>query len=157
MTTQTTVQTRKIIARLLGDNDRVIEQHELLCAPTPTLEDIQSARAFLERRVAILGLGRVKNHQTSATVVTVWVYEQESAEEDVSPSSTQRHETMGRTFGVLAKFPYTDAGIKASNEFMLANPGAAVLQADEACGVVLADKADKGEPVLSQEPCDINA
>ena len=102
MTTQTTVQTRKIIARLLGDNDRVIEQHELLCAPTPTLEDIQSARAFLERRVAILGLGRVKNHQTSATVVTVWVYEQESAEEDVSPSSTQRHETMGRTFAVLA-------------------------------------------------------
>ncbi|MBP6720310.1 MAG: hypothetical protein KA173_15725 [Rhodoferax sp.] len=157
MTTQTTVQTRKIIARLLGDNDRVIEQHELLCAPTPTLEDIQSARAFLERRVAILGLGRVKNHQTSATVVTVWVYEQESAEEDVSPSSTQRHETMGRTFAVLAKFPYTGAGIKASNEFMLATPSAAVLQADEACGVVLADKADKGEPVLSQEPCDINA
>ena len=35
MTTQTTVQTRKIIARLLGDNDRVIEQHELLCALVP--------------------------------------------------------------------------------------------------------------------------
>lgn len=51
----------------------------------------------------------------------------------------------GRVFAVLAEFPNTDAGCKEANDYMLANDGACLLDA-QGPTLILAHRDDKGKP-----------
>lgn len=67
-------------------------------------------------------------------------------EADQGPADGDTHVLFDRRFDVLARFPETRKGILQANQYMEANPLAAVLEVKSGT-IILASKTDRGVPV----------
>lgn len=66
--------THKIPARLVDTNSQRIEAHELMIPGPITAQDIKDAKAFLERRAAILNKRPAGQWHMAQGVITLWVH-----------------------------------------------------------------------------------
>lgn len=86
----------------------------------------------------------VRLDQDAVTVPGLPVYG-DDAEQGSEPANSDTHLVAGRKFTVLARFPNSDEGDRQANQYMEANPGAAVLAVTPE-NVILASKNDQGAP-----------
>jgi hypothetical protein len=66
--------THKIPVRLVDTNSQRIEAHELMTSGPITAQDIKDAKAFLERRAAILNKRLANQWHMAQGVITMWVH-----------------------------------------------------------------------------------
>lgn len=66
--------THKIPVRLVDTKSQRIEAHELMISGPMTAQDIKDARAFLERRAAILNKRPAGQWHMAQGVITMWVH-----------------------------------------------------------------------------------
>lgn len=96
---------------------------------------------------------QVGTSATSNNVVIDWAFPDDSLFTETVSSDTsymvQRHRHMhpvhGRKFAITAEFKEDEDGIKAANDFMVANPGHGLLDITDG-RVIVASCADKGVP-----------
>lgn len=66
--------THKIPVRLVDTNSQRLEAHELMIGGPITAQDIKDAKAFLERRAAILNKRLANQWHMAQGVITLWVH-----------------------------------------------------------------------------------